>query len=117
MSHEALAEEVGKLVAECREVERSLGAQKTAGRIILFPKLLESVEILLERTPGKDLAMARHKLHEATRDFSSLVFSIQQETLRWDLGAREITKVRQSLRQVYNAANELELMLKERRVR
>ncbi|WP_458068621.1 hypothetical protein [Rhodanobacter sp. BL-MT-08] len=116
MNGKALADELAKLIDECKALDKELPAQAAAGKIILFPRVLGSLELLIRRT-GTDgaLTAARHKLHEAVKDFSSLVFSIQHDIQNWKLGEKEQQKIGQSLRLVRLAAEELEVMLKERR--
>lgn len=117
-SDQQLWKEIEDLIGEAKLIEAELPVQSAAGRIMIFPKLLRTLELVVRHhTSGAnhEIQVARRRLHEAVRMFNSLMFGIQHDVGDWRLGEKETQQIGRALRDIIVAARELEDLVKERR--
>lgn len=113
MSHEK--QELDQLIQECRELESLLPAQAAAGKILLFNRMLRSLESHMQSDGNdKEIIAARVRLRSAVIDFNATVFQVQHDLQSWTVGDAGKLKIGKSLHAILVAARDLETLVKER---
>lgn len=107
---------VNELIDEARAIKAEPPAQAAAGAILIFPRLLATLELVVRKTGHRDDVTAlRLKLWEEMQNFNAVLFAIQASHKDWQIGIEESNQLGAAFRRIRAAAQALEAAVIERR--